>query len=116
MDISAVNRGDILIDEPYVYRVMTVTADGKARLLRPNGDIETTTISPDEPWEHVPNATGNDWLLYCAKSRAAQQIITSLSGTDLKDPISAYNAAHGALDVEVGLQLTRHRSRPSLSA
>lgn len=42
MDISTVNRGDILVDEPYVYRVMTVTADGKARLLRPNGDIETT--------------------------------------------------------------------------
>lgn len=111
MDISAVNRGDILIDEPYVYRVMTVTADGKARLLRPNGDIETTIISPDEPWEHVPNATGNDWLLYCAKSRAAQRIIMNLSGTDLKDPISAYNAAHGALDVKVGLQLTHQQKQ-----
>lgn len=111
MDISAVKRGDILIDEPYVYRVLTITADGKARLLRPNGDVETVTISPDEPWEHVPNATAEDWLLYCAKSRAAQQIITNLSGTDLKDPISAYNAAHGALDVEVGLQLTHQQKQ-----
>lgn len=111
MYISAVKRGDILIDEPYVYRVLTVTADGKARLLRPNGDIETATIAPDEPWEHVPNATAEDWLLYCTKSRAAQQIITNLNGTDLKDPISAYNAAHGALDVEVGLQLTRQQKQ-----
>lgn len=111
MDISAVKRGDILIDEPYVYRVLTITADGKARLLRPNGDVETATISPDEPWEHVPNATAEDWLLYCAKSRAAQQIITNLSGTDLKDPISAYNAAHVALDVEVGLQLTHQQKQ-----
>ena len=111
MDISAVNRGDILIDTPYVYRILTVTTDGKARLLRPNGDIETTTITPDEPWEHVPNATGNDWLLYCAKSRAAQRVATNLSGTNLKDPISAYNAAHGALDVEVGLQLTQQQKQ-----
>lgn len=111
MDISAVNRGDILIDTPYVYHILTVTTDGKARLLRPNGDIETTTITPDEPWEHVPNATGNDWLLYCAKSRAAQRVATNLSGTNLKDPISAYNAAHGALDVEVGLQLTRQQKQ-----
>ena len=103
MDYVSVRRGDVLVDEPYVYRVLASTPDGLARLLRVNGAVEVVDLSQGEPWGHIPGASTAGWVSLCERSRAAQAVGTFLNGNHPKSPIGAHNVRYELPGLEIGL-------------
>jgi hypothetical protein len=105
MDYTSIRRGDVLVDEPYVYRVLAVSPEGRARLLRVNGAVEVVDLSQGEPWGHIPNVSTAGWVSLCERSRAAQAVGTFLNATNPKCPVGAHNARYKLPGLEIGLTL-----------
>lgn len=105
MDYTSICRGDVLVDEPYVYRVLAVSPEGRARLLRVNGAVEVVDLSQGEPWGHIPNVSTAGWVSLCERSRAAQAVGTFLNATNPKCPVGAHNARYKLPGLEIGLTL-----------
>ena len=105
MDYVSVRRGDVLVDEPYVYRVLAITPDGRARLLRVNGAVEVVDLSQGEPWGHIPGVPTADWVSLCERSRAAQAVGTFLNATNPKCLVGAHNACYKLPGLEIGLMI-----------
>lgn len=103
MDYVSVRRGDVLVDEPYVYRVLAVSPDGLARLLRVNGAVEVVDLSQGEPWGHIPGVSTADWVSLCERSRAAQTVGAFLNANHPKSPIGAHNTRYNLPGLEIGL-------------
>lgn len=105
MDYTSIRRGDVLVDEPYVYKVLAVSPEGRARLLRVNGAVEVVDLSQGEPWGHIPNVSTAGWVSLCEHSRAAQTVGTFLNATNPKCPVGAHNARYKLPGLEIGLTL-----------
>lgn len=105
MDYTSIRRGDVLVDEPYVYRVLAVSPDGRARLLRVNGAVEVVDLTKEEAWEHLPGVPTAGWVALCECSRAAQAVGTFLNATNPKCPVGAHNARYKLPGLEIGLTL-----------
>lgn len=105
MDYTSIRRGDVLVDEPYVYRVLAVSPEGRARLLRVNGAVEVVDLSQGEPWGHIPNVSTAGWVSLCERSRAAQAVGAFLNATNPKCPVGAHNARYKLPGLEIGLTL-----------
>lgn len=105
MDYASVRRGDVLVDEPYVYKVLAVSPEGRARLLRVNGAVEVVDLSQGEPWGHVPGVSTAGWVALCERSRAAQAVGTFLGANHPKSPIGAHNACYELPELRVGLTI-----------
>lgn len=105
MDYASVRRGDVLVDEPYVYRVLAVSPEGRARLLRVNGAVEVVDLSQGEPWGHIPNVSTAGWVSLCERSRAAQAVGAFLSANHPKSPIGAHNVCYKLPGLEIGLTI-----------
>lgn len=103
MDYASVRRGDVLVDEPYVYRVLAVDSDGRARLLRVNGAVEVVDLSKEKAWEHVPGVSTAGWVSLCERSRAAQAVGAFLGANYPKSPIGAHNVGYKLPELRVGL-------------
>lgn len=105
MDYASVRRGDVLVDEPYVYRVLAVSPEGRARLLRVNGAVEVVDLTKEEAWEHLPGVPTAGWVALCECSRAAQTVGAFLSANHPKSPIGAHNVGYKLPGLEIGLTL-----------
>lgn len=105
MDYTSVRRGDVFVDEPYVYKVLAVSPEGRARLLRVNGAVEVVDLSKEEAWEHVPGVSTADWVVLCERSRAAQAVGAFLDANHPKSPIGAHNVCYELPELRVGLTI-----------
>lgn len=103
MDYTSIRRGDVLVDEPYVYRVLAVGSVGRARLLRVNGAVEVVDLTKEEAWEHVPGVSTAGWVSLCERSRAAQAVGAFLNANHPKSPIGAHNTRYNLPGLEIGL-------------
>ena len=103
MDYTSIRRGDALVNETYVYKVLAVSPEGRARLLRVNGAVEVVDLSKEEAWEHVPGVSTAGWVALCERSRAAQAVGAFLGANHPKSPIGAHNVGYKLPELRVGL-------------
>lgn len=105
MDYTSIRRGDVLVDEPYVYKVLAVSPEGRARLLRVNGAVEVVDLSKEKAWEHVPGVSTAGWVALCERSRAAQAVGAFLGANHPKSPIGAHNVGYKLPELRIGLTI-----------
>lgn len=105
MDYTSIRRGDVLVDEPYVYRVLAVSPEGRARLLRVNGAVEVVDLTKEEAWEHLPGVPTAGWVALCECSRAAQAVGAFLDANHPKSPIGAHNVGYKLPELRIGLTI-----------
>lgn len=105
MDYTSIRRGDVLVDEPYVYRVLAVSPEGRARLLRVNGAVEVVDLTKEEAWEHLPGVPTAGWVALCECSRAAQAVGAFLDANHPKSPMGHIMSVMSFLSLGLVLRL-----------